>query len=115
MLKPVLTAGDVSSDSVKLNWEAVANADNYEIEINGEVADSTSDASYTANGLVANETYIFRVRAVKSQIRVNGVMISVNTLLPTPENLVVNQYGLSAVLHGLVMRYVQVMKYIEMM
>ncbi|MFD2331513.1 OmpL47-type beta-barrel domain-containing protein [Cohnella sp. GCM10020058] len=65
-----LTASEVSPNSVKLSWQASTGyypVNGYNIYRDGTLVGTSTTASYTATGLVANSSYSFTVRAKDSQ------------------------------------------------
>ncbi|WP_066020437.1 MULTISPECIES: fibronectin type III domain-containing protein [Clostridium] len=64
---PIDKVSGVSSTStytsIKVTWNAVNDVTGYDIEVNGKVIDAGNNTSYTAEGLDANTSYSFRVRA----------------------------------------------------
>ena len=60
-----LTATAVSPTQINLSWDAVTEADEYDLERNGTIVIRTAQTSYEDTGLTPNTTYTYRVRPVR--------------------------------------------------
>lgn len=60
---PSNVAGTVTQTSATLTWESVAEADSYEIEVDGVLTGNTSVTSYTYGGQQPGTTHLYRMRA----------------------------------------------------
>ncbi|GGH83572.1 chitodextrinase [Pullulanibacillus pueri] len=54
----------MTDTSVKLAWDAVANADHYEVYRDGTSIGTRVGTSYSDSGLTAETTYTYQVKAV---------------------------------------------------
>lgn len=54
-------------DQIKLNWEAMQDADSYELQLNGVAVGTTTANTFTFKGLAPFQTYIVSVAAVYPQ------------------------------------------------
>ncbi len=67
LLPPAMPAGlrvaETSAESIKLVWNAVPQADRYELRRDGNEVYSGSDTSFADTGLSGNTEYIYHVRA----------------------------------------------------
>ena len=70
LLPPVmptgLRIGETDTDSISLSWNAVPQADRYELRRDGSDVYSGSDTSFTDTGLSGNTEYIYHVRAINA-------------------------------------------------
>ncbi len=85
---------EASFNQIELQWDSVAHATYYEIEVNNEIIDTTSSNEFIHENLKANQRYIYRVRAILEDDRPEWSSIStwsdslkVNTLSGPPTNL----------------------------
>ncbi|MHA6530505.1 fibronectin type III domain-containing protein [Paenibacillus sp. BAC0078] len=62
---PVVTALSKSSE-ISLNWDAVANAESYEVEYDGVAVNVGAQTSYTLTGLEPSTEHTYKVRALSS-------------------------------------------------
>ena len=58
-----LQVNNITANSLTLNWEAVVGVNKYQIYRNNEVIDTTNDTSVIDSNLMANTSYIYKVRA----------------------------------------------------
>jgi len=61
---PVVSATEITYNSAKLTWEAVANADKYLVKFNGVDQEPTSNTYFNATGLTASTQYTYQVKAL---------------------------------------------------
>ena len=59
---------DITANSLKFTWDAVANADNYEVTFNNGTPIETTNTYYEATGLTANTNYSISVKAVGDDV-----------------------------------------------
>ena len=64
---PVVSATEITYNSAKLTWEAVANADKYLVKFNGVDQEATSNLYFDATGLDAATTYTYQVKALAEE------------------------------------------------
>lgn len=77
---PTLTAiPDITN--IKLNWNSVAGAAEYEIERDGNIIDTITSTNYISTGLTSNSSYNYRVRSVGGKW---SSMITTTTLQDPP-------------------------------
>ena len=55
---------DITENSLKFTWDAIANASKYEVTFNNETPTETTNTYYEATGLKANTNYSISVKAV---------------------------------------------------
>ncbi len=60
---PVITDEAVTQSTITITWDAVAKADSYELEIDGNTTDNVTNTSYTFQNLTPDTSYNYRVRA----------------------------------------------------
>ncbi len=60
---PTASATDITANSITVSWNAVANASNYAVTINGGAPQTISDTSYTFTDLEAETSYVITVVA----------------------------------------------------
>ncbi len=75
--------------SIALTWDVVPEAEGYDVEINGTIADNGMETSCTHNGLMPNTTYTYKVRAKKGSETSEWTQpLTVTTFrLQTPQNV----------------------------
>ncbi|KHD37441.1 hypothetical protein NL50_04500, partial [Clostridium acetobutylicum] len=56
----------VNSTSITLNWDAVAGATSYDVEVDGKVVTGITKASYVVSGLTPGTNHTYRVRVITS-------------------------------------------------
>ena len=61
-----LKVSDIGENSIKVSWDAVANATSYYVSWDGGSKDGVTDTYYTVTGLTAGTTYTFSVTAKAS-------------------------------------------------
>jgi len=85
-----LTASDVTSTSVKLDWPSVPGASGYKLFKDGVEVYSGNALSYTDNAVAGNSTYTYGVSAVYGSLQSARTFTSVTTLsngaIPAPSN-----------------------------
>ncbi|KAB3535452.1 hypothetical protein F8154_06620 [Alkaliphilus pronyensis] len=86
--------GKAESNQISLDWDSVAHASYYEIEVDGKIIKSTSSSSFTHEGLEVNKLYTYRIRAIVEDERPEWSNISrwsrsleIATLPGPPTNL----------------------------
>ena len=81
-------AAKATSSSITLTWDAVVDAQYYDVEINGDITDNGGSTVFTHNGLAPNVEYTYRVRAREDLGAGDwSEPLKVKTLLDTPVNL----------------------------
>ena len=103
---PVLgTPYDITTASFKINWNAVAGASSYLVDVatNSSFANlvvnaaPTTGTSYNSTGLIAGTTYYVRVRAKTSGVQSDySVPKSLNTLIPSAPTVSVSNITLTS-------------------
>lgn len=92
---------NADNTSIVLSWNQVANANGYEVEVDGVVTDNGDETSCIHNGLLPNTTHTYRVMA-KSDTEVSEWTepLTVNTfLLQTPQELTASSDETSMVIN----------------
>ncbi|WP_243182912.1 fibronectin type III domain-containing protein [Anaerosolibacter carboniphilus] len=84
--------GDASDKEIRVSWEAVTDADGYEIEVDGVVVGNGNNTSFIHRGLVPSTNHIYRVRAKRGgEVSQWSEVLSITTyILPEPQNIVVD-------------------------
>lgn len=104
-----LSAQNVKTNSFQARWKPVSGADNYQVDVASDVNFEqllpdyhgvvTTDTSLLVDGLTLNETYFYRVSAVKdddmsaySNIISQTTTSLVKPVLLTPSNITINSF-----------------------
>lgn len=75
---------------IKLTWDAVDKAVEYEIEVNGNGLLTTSDHSYIHTGLTNETTYLYRIKAKNNEGESEWSSVISATTLPVRPSIPVN-------------------------
>jgi gliding motility-associated-like protein len=59
---PLVVCGDINANSITFNWDAIPNAQEYEVNVNGTGWQTISTLEHTVNGLVPSTTVKLEVR-----------------------------------------------------
>jgi len=80
-----LTVDNILTTSMKLNWNAVAEADHYEVYLDGVLVDDTiTDEFYTFTGLTESTEYTLGVKAVDASDNAS-TMATITQTTATPD------------------------------
>ena len=63
----ITSATSAGAGNVDLVWNAVAEAEGYEVYVNGEIAGSCEETAFTVSGLTVGEKYAFAVCALRGE------------------------------------------------
>ena len=84
-----LKPSHITNRTISLSWIEVPNASGYDIEIDGALQSNIPETAYTFTGLAPGTKYKFRIRTKYDNGESNwSPIITVITLLDTPENVV---------------------------
>lgn len=85
---PANIKADVQDTNVTLSWDAVTDAQGYDVEVDGEPYDNGADITFVQGGLLPGTEHNYRVRARSSSETSDwSAPLTVKTfMLPTPRN-----------------------------
>ncbi|MEC0237852.1 hypothetical protein P4H71_26400, partial [Paenibacillus kribbensis] len=81
---PTNLTGTATTTSIKLSWDAVDNAQSYELQRDGKVVYSGSELTYTDSGLTASTNYTYTLVAKNGTGESSPASVQVKTADPTP-------------------------------
>lgn len=85
---PANVAAEPAINTIKLEWSAVAGADSYEIDADGQIVNGITAEEYLCEGLLPDTMHNYKVRAVDEDGAGDwSGLTSKKTLLETPTNI----------------------------
>ena len=83
-----IQATNITHNQIDLTWNAVEDADGYQVEINGKIIENSATPSFRHINLRPGSIYNYRVRATeRGHVSDWSTKVSVVTLLETPINI----------------------------
>ena len=97
-----IEATALSASSVSLSWDAVEDADSYNVYRDGELLKNVNTNSYLDEGLEAYTEYCYKITAVRNEIETDkSLEVCATTFdlpITTPENLEANALSASSII-----------------
>ena len=114
--KPVLSSSKVEPTQVTIQWEAIPNADRYEIYRDGMPIETDATTTYTDSSLDTSTRYNYQLRACNDDVCSKRADLVVITLLPKPvlESSVDIEATQVTIRWGAIQKALIVIKFIEM-
>ena len=90
---PVITETNTTQSAITISWDAVAKATGYEIEADGNIIDTGSKTTYTAEGLEPDTNHKYRVRSKNAGGSSEWSAYTEISTLPNPPEIPENLAG----------------------